>query len=254
MTDKQLRKFINALIKNKCAWRNDEDCYIFLDQKIIPPIAAKRVQELASQGIVALSNSKCEPTPLARNWLKRKLLEGQDLADQHREIVVKANGTRKNLAQGTLGTLVIGQKGAQPFMQRHHVEAANRIEKLVEQAQMRQRTTMSYDPTRVGGKSGSGSAGPELGGRAIDARNTLNACLGKLAPDCAGVVLDVCGLQKGLQLVEQERKWPRRSAKMILRVGLDQVAIHFGITPSVIGSQSNRPQQWIQHGFRANQF
>lgn len=254
MTDNKLPKFVRALLKNKCACLDDKGNYFFPNQKNAPHMSAKLVNELVSNGIVSLANSKCKATPLARNWVKRKMLGDQGFADQHREIFVQSDGTRKNLAKGPLGTLSVGKKGAPPFMQRHHVEAAKKIEKLVELAQMRQRTTMSYDPTRVGATSGSDFAGPELGERAIDARNTLNVCLGKLPADCAGVVLDVCGLQKGLQLVEQERKWPRRSAKMILRVGLDQVAAHFGLTATVSGSQSNKPQQWMQHGFRADQY
>lgn len=254
MTDIKVMKFVKALLKNKYAWRDDKGDYFFPNQKNIPHMPAILVNELASNGVVALQKSKCEATLLTRNWVKRKMLVELSFADQHRQIIVQSDGTRKNLTQGLLGTLSVSKKGARPFMQHHHVEAAKRVEKLVELAQMRQRTTMSYDPTRVGDTSGSDFAGPELGERAIDARNALNVCLGKLPPDCAGVVLDVCGFQKGLQLVEQERKWPRRSAKMILRIGLEQVAAHFGLTASVSGSQSNKPQQWMQHGFRANQY
>ena len=254
MTEIKLFKFVRALLKNKSAWRDDQGDYYFPNQKNAPHMPAQLVNELASNGIVAFNKNKCEATSLARNWLKRKMLADQSFADQHRQISVQTNGVRKNLAHGTLGTLTIGKNGAPPFMLQHHVEAARRVEKLVELAQMRQRTTMSYDPTRVGDTSGSSCVGPELGERAIDARNALNLCLGKLPSDCADVVLDVCGLQKGLQLVEQERRWPRRSAKMILRVGLEQVAAHFGLIASVTGSQSNKPRQWMQHGFRANQY
>ena len=70
---------------------------------------------------------------------------------------------------------------------------------------------------------------------AADARRGLSSIISALPRDCADVVLDVCGLEKGLQVIETERGWPRRSAKLVLRIGLDQLARHLGLTvrPSV---------------------
>jgi hypothetical protein len=60
----------------------------------------------------------------------------------------------------------------------------------------------------------------------------LNRLAALLPADCWGVLFDVCGLGKGLQLVETERRWPRRSAKLVLRIGLDQLAAQFGPDPA----------------------
>jgi hypothetical protein len=59
-----------------------------------------------------------------------------------------------------------------------------------------------------------------------------------LPRDCAEVVLDVCGLEKGLQQVETERGWPRRSAKLVLRIGLDRLAELWGIGAVAVGRGS----------------
>ena len=61
-----------------------------------------------------------------------------------------------------------------------------------------------------------------------------------LPADCAGVVIDVCGWLKGLQEVERERGWPRRSAKLVLRIGLEQLAQHFGLGPYAVGKTRGR--------------
>jgi hypothetical protein len=104
----------------------------------------------------------------------------------------------------------------------------------VERAQLRQRVTMSYDSARTAGGKGASGAG-ELGDMAVDARRLLAELPRILPRDCADVVLDVCGLLKGLQDVEQERGWPRRSAKLVLRIGLDQLARHYGLDPAATG-------------------
>ena len=108
---------------------------------------------------------------------------------------------------------------------------------------------MSYDPTRLPSAKG-GPSGGNVGDMAIDARAAL-ARIGKaLPPDCAGVVMDVCGYLKGLQQVEVERRWPRRSAKLVLRIGLEQAAAHFGYAPVASGAENQRDHAWMGEGAR----
>ena len=88
---------------------------------------------------------------------------------------------------------------------------------------------------------------------AADARRSV-ADLHKILPaDCAGVVLDMCGLLKGLQ-VERERGWPRRSAKLVLRTGLEQLAKHYGLHPVAVGTPSREDRKWMASDGRPQRF
>jgi hypothetical protein len=98
---------------------------------------------------------------------------------------------------------------------------------------------MSYSPahTATGGRAG-GVA--DISDMAADARRELARLHRQLPRDCADVVLDVCGLEKGLQQIETERGWPRRSAKLVLRIGLDCLAELYGLQEAAIGRESGR--------------
>jgi hypothetical protein len=131
-----------------------------------------------------------------------------------------------------------------PFLDKHHLAAAERLERLIARAQLRPRMTMSYDPASV--RSGAKPQGHELADSAADARRLLNRLASTLPEDCWSVAVDVCGLGKGLQVVETERRWPRRSAKLVLRIALEQLAFEFGLAPHVAGEQGAGNRGWLE--------
>lgn len=214
----------------------------------------KQVRELISDGVLAPCDGGCKATPLARGWLKRKLSQTGDPADQHRFVVANNNTGPLNLNESPLARLSISINGAAPFLQRHHLESGERVRRLFERARMLQRTTMSYDPNRLPDKSRSGGTGSDLSGSAIDARRELDRIRDVLADDCTAAVFDVCGYLKGLQTIEMERSWPRRSAKLVLRVGLEQLARHFGLAIVAKGKPSGKTRHWADAGARPHIF
>lgn len=130
------------------------------------------------------------------------------------------------------------------FLLPHHMLAATRLGSLIERSRITPRVTMSYDTARVGGGRG-GNQMAEVSDTAASARTKVNQIATALPADCWGVVFDVCGLGKGLQLIETERRWPRRSAKLVLRIGLDQLASHFGLSPSAVGREQTAQRGWL---------
>jgi hypothetical protein len=125
--------------------------------------------------------------------------------------------------------------GAQPFLSDHHLEAARRLAALFWKARLNQRVTMSYDPTRIGNKAGGAPQG-DMALSVAEARAQLNRLASALPQDCWSVLSDVCGYQLGLQDIETQRQWPRRGAKLVLRIALEQLAHHWGICGRAVGT------------------
>jgi len=248
MSSTRQTRFVRALLGGSIAIANDNRLYRCDAKGRHHSLGTDCVDQLVCDGVLRLDGAKCVPTPLARNWL-RQLAKKEEFASQHRHLASGPNQSTLNLKESPVASLAVSRNGSAPFLQPHHLQSAERLRVLLERSQMIQRTTMSYDPTRTRG-SGGGGARFDPGLASLDARRELAVILDKLPADCAGVLVDVCGFLKGLQTVELERKWPRRSAKLVLRIGLDHVCAHFGLDRLATGKKSSRTRNWIGEGAR----
>jgi hypothetical protein len=197
---------------------------------------------LARAGVRDIEGDICPPNSLTASWLRRALLDrAAPRASRKKSRRVPA-AAHLNRNESPLSRLISADSD---FLSSHHVEAGERVRWLVERAHLQQRVTMSYSPLPVS-QGYSGSAG-DVSDMAIDARRRVSEIYGMLPRDCAGAVVDICGFLKGLHQVESERGWPRRSAKIVLRIGLDQLAQHYGMGEVAIGRARSGSQGWMDN-------
>ncbi|WP_051242754.1 DUF6456 domain-containing protein [Stappia stellulata] len=92
--------------------------------------------------------------------------------------------------------------------------------------------TQSWDGAGgTGGKRSGASGIAELSDATIAARSRVDRALKAVGPELAPVLIDVCCELKGLGEVEKARRWPPRSGKIVLMMGLARLARHYGLMP-----------------------
>jgi hypothetical protein len=73
----------------------------------------------------------------------------------------------------------------------------------------------------------------------------VRQALDTVGPEFSGLLLDVCCFLKGLEDVERERLWPPRSAKVVLQLGLDRLARHYGFGTEIRGQAHAAIRTWL---------
>jgi hypothetical protein len=79
----------------------------------------------------------------------------------------------------------------------------------------------------------------------IAARQRVQHALEAAGPEFNGLLLDVCCFLKRLEDCERERHWPQRSAKVVLQLGLDRLARHYGYGAEARGARRATVRTWL---------
>lgn len=118
----------------------------------------------------------------------------------------------------------------------HQFLAGERLRADFTHAQMMPRTTSNWH-SPVAGRGRDAAAG-HLTERVIAARQRMRQALDEAGPEFSGLLIDVCCFLKKLDMVERERRWPARSAKIVLQLALERLARHYGYCAEVTGKAS----------------
>jgi hypothetical protein len=107
---------------------------------------------------------------------------------------------------------------------------------------MMPRTTTNWQAPLSGRKSD--QAGGHVAERVVAARQRIRHALDAVGPEFSGLLLDVCCFLKKLDLVERERQWPARSAKVVLQLALERLARHYGYASEMRGRTTATIRTW----------
>jgi hypothetical protein len=123
------------------------------------------------------------------------------------------------------------------------LQAGERLRADFTAAMMTPRVTSSWDTSTAARRSG-GVTDLHVTDRIIAARRRVGRAMDGVGPEFAGLMLDVCCFLKGLEDVERERTWPPRSAKLVLQLGLDRLARHYGLLTELRGRDHAAVRAW----------
>ncbi len=155
-----------------------------------------------------------------------------------------------NLAESPLSRLRFrkSRKGG-AYLREEEFQAGERFRRDFERAQLQPNISANWSSEIGGSKRTNGVDPSEMSDFSLDARNRVGGAIESLGPELAGVALDICCFLKGVELVERERCWPPRSAKLMLKTALSQLARHYGIVQTN-NSRSGLVRAWGAADYR----
>ncbi|WP_233022360.1 DUF6456 domain-containing protein [Rhodopseudomonas boonkerdii] len=129
----------------------------------------------------------------------------------------------------------------------HQFIAGEKLRADFTRANMAPRVTASWTAPTGGRPRGSGLSPGETTDVMLASRQRVGHALDACGPEFAGILIDVCCFLRGLEDVERERNWPARSAKVVLQLGLDRLARHYGFAGEAKGGPA-KLRTWLAEG------
>ena len=120
-----------------------------------------------------------------------------------------------------------------PYLEAHHVAAGEKLRQDFETACMQPNITTDWNAALVASDRSRLKSGPRdpypFTDMVLSARQRVQQALEAIGPELADVTLAVCCLGHGIEAAEKALSWPRRSARLVLRIALERLAAHYGI-------------------------
>lgn len=120
-----------------------------------------------------------------------------------------------------------------PFLTDLERRAGEKLRADYTRAQIMPRLGANWEAAVTSGRRASGPGGAaEISDGALAARMRVEKALAAVGPELSGVLVDICCFLKGLSVVEIERGWPVRSAKVVLKTALGSLGRHYEPAPA----------------------
>jgi hypothetical protein len=232
---KLLLKLVRQLLKGDAALGGTADGGVLVGKpgQAYPEPVLRRAVTL---GLIRRSPRGLSATPEAAAYVRRMLVAGEEaFADQHRDIVqssVEMDGAQqpvsRNLNESPLAGLArLRDRSGNAFFPPETIAAGERLHADFTRGQLQPRMTASWEPRLSRRTKGEVGGMSDIAASAMEARRRFGRAMDAMGPELSGVAADICCFGKGLELVERERQWPARSAKLLLRAALMTLARHY---------------------------
>ncbi|PSJ61656.1 hypothetical protein C7I85_09820 [Mesorhizobium soli] len=170
-------------------------------------------------------------------------------------VTVERNGAAikavVNLSESPLGQLMRRRtRDGAPFLTEAEFRAGERLRADYTRGQIMPRLGANWEASVASGRRAGGNGIAELTDAALAARLRVERAIAEVGPELSGVLIDVCCFLKGLELVEAERGWPVRSAKIVLKTALGALSRHYEPSRSANVRRPARTLHWGSEDYR----
>lgn len=118
-------------------------------------------------------------------------------------------------------------RDGQPFLDAALVRAGERLREDFELAQIGPRVAQNWDRFLTVGARGTAGGGPQAVRGPGAARDRVIRALADLGPGLSDVALRCCCYLEGLEQAEKRLGWSARSGKIVLRIALQRLKVHY---------------------------
>ncbi|MCP5084404.1 MAG: hypothetical protein GY948_22165 [Alphaproteobacteria bacterium] len=201
------------------------------------------VMELEKVGLIAIGRGGLgRLNQKGRAWLKRHLASPAPEVRHHQMRQVQAipssdghsDEVLMNLSESPLVWLRKRRDGhGKAMISEVEFEAGERLRRDFTKAQLMPKVTASWSgacgPARNRRKNGLRTNDEQnLSDAACAARARVAAAMSAVGPEFETLLLDTCCFLRGFEASETSYGWPRRSAKLVLKLALGALARHYG--------------------------
>jgi hypothetical protein len=122
-------------------------------------------------------------------------------------------------------------KDGQPLITDAQFTAGERLAADWRRAHISRRITSDWSGVAASrnARRGSPDVGVELSDAAVAAHERVKRALAAVGSELAGILIDVCCHETGLEAAERAEGWPQRTAKVVLQLALTSLARHYGL-------------------------
>ncbi|CAN7547544.1 DUF6456 domain-containing protein [Phyllobacterium sp. LjRoot231] len=254
--DKEIARLLRFIAKGAAAIveaQNPEK--LMLESGAHGTISTERnvVKFVLSQDLATLNKGRLSIGDAGRAWLRRLECSDDPYAGQHRRetmiVIADESGSmrvRSNDGESPLAMLRKRKDGTgQPLIGDEAFKAGERLRSDFTIGNLMPSIGVNWDVTGSGSRA---NGVLEITDAALAARQRVERALDAVGPELSGVLIDVCCFLKGLEMVERERQWPVRSAKLILKTALAVLDRHYH--PASPTRRNSRIIHWGSEDYR----
>ncbi len=208
-------------------------------------LSAELVEEFLKRDWLTRENETLIISDAGAGWLAREAHGPDGFGAQHRalaeRIVTGPQGEERRVTVNE-GESPLGWLKRRRIIDAVQFEAGETLRRDYTLAQIAPRMTVDLQAPLIGGGRRAARPSMPLSDTALAAKQRFAQAMSAVGPGLSDLLFDVCCHLVGLEMAERAKGWPQRSAKVVLQIALDRLALHYGLR--VIGPQRAVIRNW----------